>query len=369
MKYLIDEATVFAIGYNYDIIFNTTEKGLAWVEIGNKRYCDSDNGNIKSEECVHKITIPMKILDQAKGYKICFKRAIERKQYFPTSEEEVHTKEYSFRPVEKKENYNIYMIADTHSKWELPSQSAQYFGDGLDFLIMNGDIADGSIDLEHILVTHKLASEITKGELPVVFVRGNHDTRGAMAVELSKYIPTQNSNTYFTFALGDVFGICLDCGEDKSDDHAEYGCMADFEEFRRKETEFLDKVLEEEDYLNYSNVLLITHIRPNIAGNEFDKNVYAQWIDKINEIAPDVMLCGHEHKFYVLKAGNPVFDTNKKICCPIVVGAQRRGKDSERPEMEDDFIATALTITPESIEINFTNKNKEVVDKHLIGRN
>ena len=58
MKYLIEEAVVYVAGDYYNIIWNTTEKGLAWVEICGEKYYDADNGNIKSEEFVHKVKVP-----------------------------------------------------------------------------------------------------------------------------------------------------------------------------------------------------------------------------------------------------------------------------------------------------------------------
>ncbi|MDY3929629.1 MAG: metallophosphoesterase [Clostridia bacterium] len=365
MKYLLEEATVFAVGSSYDIVFNTEEKGLAWVEIDGKRYYDTDNGNIKSEECVHKIEIPMSLLDKTKEYKIGFRRAFERKQYFPTSEEEEYTKEYKFYPVEKKEAYNIYMLADTHSNYECSSKTAQYFGDDLDFLILNGDIADGSIDTDHILTTHKIASMVSKGEKPVVFVRGNHDTRGAMACELSKYIPVQNGKTYCTFTLGDIFGICLDCGEDKTDDHAEYGHMADFEQFRRDEIGFIDEIIEKGEYLNYSNVLVICHIRISKEQNAVFSDVYNQWLEKLNEISPDLMLCGHEHVCYFLENDRASFDDEtKRTNYPVVVGAE--GK----PDAYNvtDFIGSAVLVNRDEITVKFTNSNYEVTEEHTVKR-
>ncbi len=369
MKYLIDEATVFAIGHEYNIIFNTEEKGLAWVEIGNEKYCDDDNGNIKSEECVHKIAVPMSVLDKEKGYTICFCRAYERLAYFPKSDEEIQKKTYKFYPVEKKESYKVYMISDTHCECENSVKSGKYWADNLDFLILNGDIGDACVDVDMILTLHRIASGVTKGEKPVVYVRGNHDTRGQLAVELSKYIPTQNNKTYYTFALGDIFGICLDCGEDKVDTHPEYGNMANFEPFRKKQIEFLDDVIDKAEFINYKHVIVISHVRVNEKGNEVFKDVYVQWLERLNEIAPDVMICGHEHKYYIIDKDDKIFDTEKTVNYPMIVGSQVRGnKRTSNADLPADYIGTALNIKDDEFEVLFTNSNNEVIEKHTINR-
>lgn len=50
-----------------------------------------------------------------------------------------------------------------------------------------------------------------------------------------------NGNTFYDFTLGDIAGIVLDCGEDKTDDHAEYGHTVACHGFRLRETRWLEK--------------------------------------------------------------------------------------------------------------------------------
>jgi len=54
---LIHDATVFVAHGGYQIIFNTRDKGLAWVKVGDNVYSDDNNGNINSEKTVHKIFV------------------------------------------------------------------------------------------------------------------------------------------------------------------------------------------------------------------------------------------------------------------------------------------------------------------------
>ena len=71
----------------------------------------------------------------------------------------------------------FYHIADAHNMVDEPVASARAFGD-IDFLVLNGDLPNHSGDINNFTTIHRIAAEITSGEKPVVFSRGNHDLRG-----------------------------------------------------------------------------------------------------------------------------------------------------------------------------------------------
>lgn len=359
MKYLIEEAVVFVAGDNYNIVWNTTERGLAWVKVGEEIYYDADNGNIKSEEKIHKVVVPQKVLDEAGEYTIYFSATVGRLPYYPQSYNE-SSKTYKFYPVRKKEKLTTYLIADTHSEHEYAVKAANCHD--LDFLLLAGDIADKSMNLEEILTTFRLSAGVTKGEKPVVFARGNHDTRGELAPELHKYMGTDRGNTYFTAKLGDVFMIILDCGEDKPDDCKEYGGMAAFEPFRKAQISFLDEVIEKGEYKDYKHVVMVCHIKLNTEWNEKFKDVYKEWLKRINIINPEVILSGHEHTYYIQPAGTELFDTGVKFNMPVVIGSRSTGNYHTNGKDEDpDFVGTLVCFTDNGYETNFTNSKGEVM--------
>ena len=359
MKYLIEEAVVYVAGDYYNIIWNTTEKGLAWVEICGEKYYDADNGNIKSEEFVHKVKVPQHVLDEAKEYTIFFAVCVARLPYFPQSLEPV-SKTYKFYPVVKKDRINAYVIADTHSEDRYAVMAANHHN--LDFLILAGDIADKSMNLDYILTTFRVAAGITHGEKPVVFARGNHDTRGLMAPDLYKYIGTDRGHTYFTFKLANIFGFVLDCGEDKPDSNKEYGGMAAFEPFRREQVAFLDEIIEKGEYKNYDHVIMVCHMRLNQGWCEKFKDVYAEWLKRINIMNPEIILSGHEHTYFNQPAGEELFDTGVKFNAPVVVGSMCSGNyHTDHAEEEPDFVGTLVTIGDSGTETSFTNSKGEVL--------
>ena len=92
---LYRDPCVFVVENTYQIVFNTLEFGIAWVEVGEKQYRDSVGGLMRSETLVHRVTVPMAELDAAKAYTVCFRALPERRPYFPELGEEKR-KEYAF---------------------------------------------------------------------------------------------------------------------------------------------------------------------------------------------------------------------------------------------------------------------------------
>ena len=221
-EYMLTYPTVFAVGNNYNIFVPFDAEVIMWVKVGNNVYYDDCNGILRSNTKMHKVELPMSVLDESLEYTVVYKKMIERKPYYPTSEDERELT-VKFKPVPLSGDINIYHIADAHNLVAQPIAAGQFWGDQLDLLVLNGDIPNHSGDIKNFNAICEIASGITKGQRPVVFARGNHDDRGIHAEDMPNYIPTMNGRTYYTFRVGCVWGLLLDCGEDKRDDGDEYG--------------------------------------------------------------------------------------------------------------------------------------------------
>ncbi len=354
------DPAVFVVQNEYCVIFNTIVEGVGWVEVDGEKYVVNHNGILVSDKKVHKVYVPMDKLNKAGEYEIAFVPVYERKAYFATSGEE-QRKKYSFKaPDTEKEKFNIYHISDTHSAVKNPVLAASYYGEELDLLVMNGDIPNHCGDISQVMAVYDLASKITQGSVPIVFSRGNHDTRGGVALHYDDYTPTDKmGNTYYTFRIGKIWGIVLDCGEDKSDNHKEYGGLACFEPFRRKETEFIRSVAfnaqneYEAEGIEYR--ITICHIPIDIQWNEFEREVYTEWTSLVNEINPDVILYAHCHKTEFIEGNAETrFGLMK---APALIGGDPRG---------DNFKGLALTLSSEGYLAQFTDKEKNVLEEHKI---
>ncbi len=297
---------VFAVKDEYQIMVPVAQETLMWVKIGDECFYDESNGILRSNVATHRIPVPKDVLDSAKKYTVCYRVIIDRKPYFTETEDEVQI-EFDFIPV-KSGKVIAYQLADTHTMIDPPVESVRYFEEQygkIDFLILNGDIADYSNKLENFDITYSIIEKVTNGNIPVVFSRGNHDTRGKIAENFADNTPCVNGNSYYTFKLGNVWGMVLDCGEDKVDTHSEYGHTICCHHFRKKETEFIKSVIEnskneyEAEDVKYR--IVTSHI-PFPCRQSPDPEIFPVWIKLLNEnIKPDVLICGHTHKAQLVK--------------------------------------------------------------------
>lgn len=369
-KFLVYDPVVFVIGNDYDIMFYTEQKGMGAVRVGGKTFYDSTNGIIKSEDNIHSVRVPQALLNAAGEYTVIYSYYPHREPYFPkhTEPEEVT---YTFRAPCEDDGLQIYWVSDAHERFVAPSRAGQFFGDELDLLVLGGDIGE-SLTVEHILNVYRVAERVTHGSRPVLYVRGNHDLRGILGEIMPRYVATDKGNTYFTFRLGSLWGIVLDCGEDKRDGCTEYGGTADFNTFRAEQADFVRRVVKHanEEYLadGVKHKVAFCHLpfteyAPNDA--QFDQSwareYYNEWCRCLNEIGVDLMLTGHMHQCYTREpAEQKALDVAPTF--PLVVGSVSNDNPFTGAQPgEDEFTGAAIEIKDGAVSVKFTNSKNEVV--------
>lgn len=351
---------VFAVGNTYQIMVPVVNQSLMFVKVGDKCYYDESNGIMRSLTPVHRMTVPMAELDAAGKYTICEREIIDRKPYRPDIAEVVET-EFEFFPV-KSLPARAYHIADAHNLVAEPVKAAKAFGD-IDFLILNGDIPNHSGEIANIDTIYDIAARITKGTKPIVFSRGNHDMRGLYAEQLAEYTPNSFGNSYYTFRLGSLWGIVLDCGEDKDDSNIEYGGTVCCHQFRERQTEFIKAVIAdaENEYLAEG----ITH-RMVVVHNPFtrilpkpfniERNIYSYWTTLLkNCIKPDIMIAGHIHQWEIYEVGGKYDDLGQP--CPVVTGSKLK---------KNYYAGAGFTFSNNRISVNFTDSEGAVYKPNVI---
>lgn len=296
---------VFAVGNTYQIIVPVNCESLMWVQVGEECYYDDSNGVLRSGNRMHKMTVPVEVLDAAGSYTICCRKVVERKPYH-TETEELCKFTFAFRPV-TGETIRAYHIADAHDHVDevvLLAKAFEMNYGPLDFLILNGDIIGHSGDPKKFDVIFEIAAQITGGEKPIVYARGNHDTRGIYAENIADYTPGENGCSYFSFRLGSLWGLVMDCGEDKADDHPEYGHTACFSAFRARETAWLQKMIvhADEEYAapGVAHKLVVVHspfTQKYAPPFDIEEETYTQWAALLKDhVKPNLMVCGHTHE-------------------------------------------------------------------------
>ena len=292
---------VFAAKDEYQIIFKLDQPAYVHIKVGDKVYDDESCGVLLSSAGMRKITVPQYELDGAGEYTV-FVDVIEKRQSYCTKIIESKSKSFPFFPVKKGWKVKAFELGDTHGDIDNALKLVEYCKD-YDFLILNGDIPNDFGTFERAEMIVRLAAEATAGEKPVISVRGNHETRGEAAEFFDLYSSTKDGKPYFTFRLGDIWGLALDCGEDKPDNHREYGGSVRFERFRRKETEFIKEVINnraaEYEAEGVKHRIVIVH-NPFLCKYEtpfdVDEDVFKEWNELIKQIEPEVMICAHTHR-------------------------------------------------------------------------
>ncbi len=352
--------TVFAVGNDYQIMFEVEKESLVSIRVGEETYFDESNGIMNSLSSMHRVTVPSALLDKEKKYTICIRPLIERKPYF-TETEEIVEFDYNFKPVPES-NIRAYHLSDTHNRIAEPVGAAKVFSN-IDFLILNGDILDHSGDPSKFANIYMICSEITGGSIPVVFSRGNHDLRGNYAERFADYTPSQNRNTYYSFRIGSIWGLVLDCGEDKDDSKDEYGFTVACHPFRLRQTEYLKSVIANADKeYNAQGVktrIVISH-NPFTENHPYpfniEKDIFTDWATLLKEhVKPDVMICGHTHKLSVFYPN--IEDNYIKRPCPVVVGSE---------PYEDRFIGCGYIFGDDKIDVVFNDNLGNTISTHTL---
>ena len=260
-----------------------------------------------------------------------------------------------------------YHIADAHNHVEEPVAAAENFikkYGPIDFLILNGDIPDHSGRIENFINIYEIVSELTHGNIPTVFSRGNHDTRGIFAEKIVDHTPCQDGHSYYSFRLGNIWGLVLDCGEDKVDSHPEYGNTVCCHAFRKQETRFIRKIIEnaEKEYqaegVQYK-VIIVHNPFTRIHNEPFqiEDEIFTEWGRLLREhVKPQVMICGHLHQMFIEEPGSETDYLGHP--CRLVVASKIRVRKDETPECY--FAGAGFIFSNGEIEAVFTdNMNSE----------
>lgn len=353
--------TVCVVGNTYQIMVITEQQALISIRVGNNVYYNHSNGIRVSSPGVHRISVPAEELDKARKYTVVAEKMIERLAYFPKIAPAIE-RTYDFRPLEKTADINIYHLADVHGQLEQAVNAVKSCGKEIDLLIMNGDISNTSDTFDDIILCYKIASEVTKGELPCIISRGNHDLRGLEAENLAMYMPGDNGKSYYTFKAGCIWGILVDTGEDKDDDCDSYGGTICCHDFRLEQEKMIKNTIKnasdeyEQDGVKYK--LILSHVpftfkrRPPF---DIEKQLYSSWSKLIGEnIKPDIMLCGHTHKACISECGSEYDELGQP--CTIIVGSDVDERNKER-----NVLAGALIILNDGMANVTLNSEKGVI--------
>ena len=317
------------------VMWRTTDPSYSRIEFGTDTTANLNvartvkNGIVVANITQHKVRIEGLQPDTKYFYRICSQKVIQYKSSLKELATEERSAFFSFTTLgTAPKDFTCVIFNDLHDNLTLFDKlMEQVHSQGIDydFSIFNGDIFHNPPSENRILnsLIHYNKGADTANK-PAIYLRGNHEIRGAYALGWPEFFDWDGGNNYFAFSYGDTRFVFLDNGEDKSDGRPEYFGLVDFDEFRNTQTEWLKRELASDEFKSAFRKILVHHIPIYSWESRYDPGFmpcFDLW-NPIFKTAPfDIDITGHLHefKFYPANAVNNPF--------PLVVGGGRTEED------------------------------------------
>jgi len=313
----------------------------------------SRNGLIPNDSTCHAVRLAGLMPGKPFQYRLVSK---EFKGYLTPYEvrfgQEIESNLFTCTPLDSSKNtFSFVMWNDIHD--DSPRLKAMFDDiswDNVDFVVLNGDIInDFKREEQFFNAFYDVCSERFGARIPLVFVRGNHETRGAMARRIMEHIPGREDRPYYSFDHGNVHFVALDSGEDKPDGNKEYAGLVDFAPFREKETQWLKADLESDASRNARYRIILSHIPISGVGSSCfgAEEVQRLWRPLVNAADAQLWLSGHTHSFAWKKP--------------------REDGDNVFHAMTNPTDATVkVDVTPENLQVTVIQKGGRVLHREII---
>lgn len=296
------------------IVWVADKPSIGWVELApddgshfyqqeRPKYFDTKNG-VKKTSTVHVVHLTGLTPGTRYRYRVFAQEVLSHVHYKVMYGEVASTAVYQKKPLmfttsdPDRESVSFAMVNDIHGRSDaLEKLVSQCDLKKTDLFLFNGDmvsffnnekeIFDGFMDK---------AIQLFASETPMYYTRGNHETRGAFATSFQNYFSPGEENIYYTFRQGPVCFVILDSGEDKPDSDIEYFGITDYDRYRTEQAAWLKQVVNSKEYREAPFKVVVCHMPP-FGGWHGEKEVEQKFIPLLKEAAPDLMLCGHLHRY------------------------------------------------------------------------
>ena len=345
------------------IICHTETPAYGWIEYG-----ETDELGVKKDSVIdglrnanttlHKIRLTGLEPGTTYYYRAGVKPILNFAAYKVEFAETQYSKTFSFKtPSADRSEISCVIFNDLHNNYPLFERLCGVL-EGVDyqFSIFNGDCFSDPASEEDALTALEIYNKgISAHSRPPLYIRGNHEIRGAYARHLKKMFDFPEDEYFFAATAGPVRFIFLDCGEDKSDDHKEYSGLNDFSGYREKQKEWLKYEIESKEFRGAKYRILVHHI-PLYNHNDrgVSKFSRALWAPAICDVPIDLAISGHVHVYNFVnpnEAGNNY---------PVLIGGGRK--------MEDGTV-TVLSASDERLSVKVFNTDGEIIKDYKIKRN
>ena len=227
-------------------------------------------------------------------------------------------------PSRNISKFSFLAFNDVHSRPAFIDEVYQRNKD-VSLVCYNGDMLDDIYSRDEIIQNFAApAAASFGGTIPFVYTRGNHETRGPAARELSDFLDTPNGSYYYSFSIGNTMFMVLDTGEDKADTHPVYAGLADYDRYRTEQAEWIKRTIASHEWIKAKHRIVCAHI-PATATNDGwhgSEEIAKKFLPLLNKAKLDLYLSGHtdepvlekpgaNHNFTMVVGGGPMKSANK----------------------------------------------------------
>ncbi len=206
---------------------------------------------------------------------------------------------------DNKKAFTAIIFNDIHDNYALFDKLCSQIKDvPYDIVFFNGDcIADVQSERNAVRSISHYSEKIKADAVPSIYLRGNHETRGAYSMFLWNLLEkVGGQHSYCAFNIGDTRFVLLDAGEDKPDDHWVYYGLNDFTQYRKDQAEFLRKETASKAFRSASRRVLLYHIPTYGLGESFCP-ACEEWNGILSKANFDICFNAHTHKFNYIQKG------------------------------------------------------------------
>lgn len=312
------------------IVWTTNKDAVSWVEqapAGDDSFYSEARSSFYQTQFgyrtigrLHKVRITNLKSNTEYRYRIFSKEVLEyegkRVIYGKIAASDVFKKEpFRFKTLNQtQDKVHFSMVCDIHGHNDtLKALLSNVKYGKTDLVFFNGDmVSTVASENQFFEGFMQPAIDMFASEVPVFYVRGNHEIRGKYSMNFPQYFPTNNGNLYYSFRQGPVYFIILDGGEDKPDSDIEYSDLAQFDNYRTEQAQWLEKTIQSEDCKAAKYRVVVIHIPPFGTDWHGAQDLKKKLIPVLNKGNISIMLCGHMHSYRYLepKAGEhnfPIF--------------------------------------------------------------
>lgn len=299
------------VGNGITVMWQTTVPAYSWVEYGtDKEHLTKArtlvNGQAICNNLQHKVRIENLEPGKTYYYRVCSEEIMLYQAYKKIFGETAVSEFHTFTlPDASDTDFTAIIFNDLHKHSEtLQALYKQVKDLKYDFVVFNGDCIDDPADHEQATrFLSELNETVDAADVPVFYLRGNHEIRNAYSIGLRDLFDYVGGKTYGAFNWGDTRIVMLDCGEDKPDSHWVYYGLNDFTDLRQAQVGFLKEELASKAFKKANKRVLIHHVP--VYGNTDEYNPCLDlWGGLLSKAPFNVCLSAHTHSYAYLPKGS-----------------------------------------------------------------